>query len=316
MTRWRQAQRAAADLPGPVRGALWMVAAGMAFACMMSTLKPLAAELHPFEIAFFRNLVVVGFMMPWLVRAGFGVLRTDKLWLFGLRAVTGLGAALAWHWAVPLLALADAVALNFTAPLFATVLAALILRERVRLRRWTATLLGFAGVLIVLRPGFETLSVAALVLIASTAAWGSQQIVLKVLSRTEGVNVIVSYYALLLTPLTFIPALLVWRTPGLETMAWLIALGGFGTLGHICLTRAFAAADASVVLPFDFAKLPLAALSGFVLFGESPDHWTLVGAAVIVGSNVYIARREAQVARAEEKAAAALALRTDRPGTA
>ena len=207
-------------MPAPVRGALWMVVGAACFSLMLSTIKPVAQELHPFEIAFFRNLFAVAFMMPWLMRAGFGVLRTTKTGLFSLRALLALVSALAWYTAVPLLPLADVVAINFTAPLFGSIFAVLILREVVRLRRWSAMIIGFAGVLVILRPGFEELSTAAIILLVSNAIWGSQHIVLKVLSRTEKVNVIVCYHCLTLTPLTFIPALFVWRTPSLETLLW------------------------------------------------------------------------------------------------
>lgn len=285
-------------LSPPIQGAIWMVLAATCFTAMLSTIRFVAQDLHPFEIAFFRYLVTVIWMGPSLIR----FLRTNGLsvprkGLYTLRAVFGCCSTLLWFYGVPYLPLSDAIAINFTAPLWATVFAALILHEIVRLRRWSAVILGFCGVLIVLRPGFTEVSDAALILLLASAAWGSQHIVLKLLSRTEPVNVIVAMHAIMLLPLTFVAALFFWTVPSVDNLIWMAGMGTMGTLGHIFLTRAFAAADASVVLPFDFAKMPIAVLIGWFAFGEPTDVWTWVGAAVIVSSTGYIARREAQLAR-------------------
>jgi drug/metabolite transporter (DMT)-like permease len=191
------------------------------------------------------------------------------------------------------------------------VFAAVILHEPVRLRRWTATIIGFAGVLVVLRPGFQEFSIWAVVMLCGAACWGCQHIVLKMLSRTEATNVIVFYHAVLLTPAALILAMFVWRTPGLVDVLWLLALGICGTLGLLALARSFAAAEASVVLPFDFSKMPIAAAIGYIAFDEHPDLWTWAGAALIVSAATYIARREAQIARANTAKA-----RSGPPGTA
>jgi len=296
-------------LPGTTRGIL--LASGFAFTAMLGTVKPASQNLHPFEVTFFRHLFTLLVMLPWMLRLGPGTLRTKRFPLIALRGLLGFISTVLWFYAVPRLALADATAINFTAPLWATVFAAIILHEPVRLRRWTATAIGFAGVLVVLRPGFQDLSAWALVMLVAAACWGSQHIVLKALSRTEPTNVIVCYHAILLTPAALILSLFVWRTPGWEDVFWLLMLGACGTIGHLALARAFAAAEASVVLPFDFSKMPVAAAIGYIAFDEHPDLWTWAGAALIVGASAYIARREAQVARA-----AAAKARSGPPGTA
>lgn len=305
-TRW-------AALPGPARGILWMLASAVAFTGMLGAVKPASANLHPFEVTFFRHLFTLLVMVPWMLRLGPGSLRTRRFPLIALRGLLGFISTILWFYAVPNLALADATAVNFTAPLWATLFAALILHERVRLRRWTATAIGFAGVLIVVRPGFQDFSIWAVVMLVGAACWGSQHIVLKMLSRTESTDAIVCYHAILLTPAALILSLFVWRTPGLSDILWLVALGALGTIGHLCLARSFAAAEASVVLPFDFSKMPIAAAIGYVAFDERPDLWTWAGAALIVGAATYIARREAQLARA--KAGTQPAVRSGPPGT-
>jgi drug/metabolite transporter (DMT)-like permease len=273
--------------------------------------KPASQNLHPFEVTFFRHVFTLFVMLPLLMKLGPGALRTGKFPLILLRGLFGFASTVLWFYAVPNLPLANATAINFTAPLWATLFAAVILHEPVRIRRWIATAVGFAGVLVVLRPGFTDFSVWALVMLIAAACWGSQHIVLKSLSRTVPANVIVCYHAILLSPMALILSLFVWRTPGLEDIFWLVTLGLCGTAGHLALARSFAAAEASVVLPFDFSKMPIAAAIGYFAFDEHPDLWTWAGAALIVSASAYIARREAQLARA-----AAQAAKTGRPGTA
>ncbi len=288
----------AAPRSDPLRGALWMVSSCVFFAVLIALIRHLSATLHPLEIVFFRNLFGMLVMLPWLARHGLGTLRTRRLPLYGLRAFFGLIAMVAWFIAISRMNLADAVALSFTAPLFATVVAVFLLREVVRLRRWTAVGVGFVGAMIILRPGLEAISPAAILVLVSAGAMALAMILVKVLSRTEPVGAIVFYMVLMLTPASLIPALFVWRTPGLDELFWLVCVGGAATLGHLCMVRAFSLADATAVLPFDFVRLPIVALIGYVVFGQTLDAWTGVGAAIIIASSVYIAHREAVHQRA------------------
>ena len=278
-----------------------MVGAAFCFTVMLSLIRPLAAELHPFEIAFLRNAFAVLFLAPWIWRALPAFRATRNLGLFALRALFSFAAMLLWYYGIPLIPLADAIAINFTSPLWATVFAALVLGEAVRARRWSATMVGFCGVLIVVRPGFEAITAATAMMMLSSVGWGCQHIALKKLSGLEKVSVIVSMQALLLTPLSLVPALFVWTTPSWGALGWAVAMAAIGTCAHICLTRAFRAADASAVLPFDFAKMPFAAAIGWFVFAEGVDAWTWAGSAVIVASTAYIARREARAARAADR---------------
>jgi drug/metabolite transporter (DMT)-like permease len=285
-----------------VRGAIFMVGACAGFAAMMAIVRQVSPEVHPFQAAFFRNAFGVLFMLPWLMYAGSHALRTGRPGMHAVRSVLGLSAMLLLFSALAMLPLADVTALSFTAPLFATAGAALILREQVGMRRWTATLIGFAGALIILRPDADMLTPGALVALASAAAIAAAQLSVKSLSRTENPNAMVLIMGLLMTPMSLLPALGVWTWPSAATLAWLILMGLVATAGQILLVRAMAVADASAVMPFDFARLIFAAALGWLMFGEWPDAWTWVGAAVIVTATVYIARREAKRARRERAA--------------
>jgi len=281
----------------PVRGGVLMVCACAGFAGMMAIVRKISPEIHPFEAAFFRNLCGILYMLPWFARAGFGSLHTGRPLMHVTRAVLGLGAMLLLFTALSLMPLADVTALSFTAPLFAIVGAAVILRERVGWRRWTATLLGFIGALVTIRPNADTFTQAALIALASAAAIAAAQLSVKSLSRTEDPNAIVLIMGLLMTPMSLVPAWFVWTWPDPATMGWIALMGLVATAGQVCLVRAMRAADASAVMPFDFSRLIFASLLGWAMFGEWPDAWTWVGSAVIVASTVYIARREAKRAR-------------------
>ncbi len=270
-----------------------MVGSCVFFALLTALIRYLSQTIDPLEIIFFRNLFGMAVMLPWLLRHGLGTLRTGRIWLYALRALIGLGAMTAWFQAVASMNLADAVALSFTAPLFATVIAVFLLREVVRLRRWAAVGAGFLGAMVILRPGFAAVPPEAFYVLFSAAMIGIAVSLVKILSRTEAAAPIVFYMVLMLTPASAIPALFVWKTPAPEEFLWLLALGGVATLGHLCLVRAFACADATAVLPFDFVRLPIIAAIGYFAFGQKVDGWTALGATIIIASSVYIAHREA-----------------------
>lgn len=300
-------------LPAPVQGALFMTLAAFGFSWMNIAIRIVSEELEPLQIAFFRNLFALAFMLPWLAGAGLSALKTEHLARHFWRAVIGMFAMACWFYSIALLPLAEAVALNFTVPLFATLGAALILGEVVRARRWSATIVGFLGVLIILRPGFTELTPAMALPVVAAFFMAASVLIVKTLSRSESPQLVVFYMNLFLTPLSLVPALFVWRWPSWSALGLLVAVGLLAALAHLALTRSYQKADASAVIPFDYARLPFVALLAFFLFGELPDIWTWVGAAVITGSAIYIARREAQVAREGTSSGAAGHAATGRP---
>jgi len=293
-----------ANMPAAVKGAVLMTIAAAAFAGMNVTIRAMNGELHPFQVAFLRCAVGFAFMLPWLAHAGLAGLKTGSQKLYGSRAFVGYASMLCWFTALAALPVAEATALSFTSPLFATVAAALLLGEIVRRRRWTATIVGFLGAMVVLRPGLENVSLAHALVLASAALGGWNAITVKQLTRTENPNTIILYMTIYLVPLSLVPALFVWQWPSAQGWLLTLVLGVFATIGHQSFTRALAQCEASYVLPFDFTRLPMVAAMAYFVFGEVPDIWTWVGGAVIVGATLYIARREAQLARLANAASA------------
>ncbi len=283
-----------------ILGCAYITGSAACFSIILSLVRLLSTELHPFEIAFFRYFFGALFMLPYIARhataATGAVFRTSRLHVHMVRGALALAATLTWFSALAVLPIAQAVSLNFTVPLFATAGAALILRERVRLRRWTATTVGFLGVLVIIRPGVGDVSWVMALPIVAAAFMATSALTIKSLTRTDSTATIISYQNLLPLPAFFIIALFVWTTPSWQAIGLLALLGLIANLAHLCLTRGFALADASIVMPFDYSRLPFAAGIAFLLFGEVPDPWTWVGAAIIATSAIYIARREALLA--------------------
>jgi len=279
-----------------------MAASAAAFSAMTALIRPAAAEMHPFQIVFFRNALGLVLLSPLIFRSGIGVLRTARLPLHILRATCFLAAMLCWFSAIPHIALVGAITLNFTAPIFVTILAAVLLRERVRIRRWTAVIVGFAGALVVLRPGFQDISLAAILVLADALIWSVSAAIIRLLSRTDSATTIVAHMFMWVTPMSLIPALFVWQDPSWAAMGWVFGLAVASTFGHVAITRAFTLAEVSLLMPLDYTRLIFAIIVGYFVFNEVPDVWTLIGGAIIVCAALYIAQREAQVARAARRA--------------
>ena len=285
------------DLSPPIRGAIWMLLAAACLTGMSAAVRHLSFSLHTFEIVFFRTMLALPFMLPWLIRTGAGAMRTRRLGMFAIRGVVTMTATTCFFWGLALVPLADATAIMFTRPLFGAVLAMVVLHELVRTRRWTGIAVGFVGVLIVLRPAFDQLN-AGVVLVLVAALFASvAAILVSHLARTESPDTITMYHAIALTLLSAMPAALVWRTPSWDDAGWILAMGFFGTLGQRTMTRALAAADVSIVLPVDFTRLLFAAAVGFALFGERPEIWTWIGGTIIFASTVFLARGETNTKR-------------------
>ncbi len=263
-------------------GVLLMAAATAVLAGMHALVRHVSAELHPFEIAFFRNLFGLVVVLPLLLRTGWAGLRTRQPLLHGLRGLLSVTAMLTWFYGLSVVPIAEATALSFTAVLFASLGAVLILGERMRLTRWVGILLGFSGAMLILRPGWQQMDAGVLIVLVSALAWGSATVVVKRLARTDSIVAIVGWMTIAITVASLPPALMVWQWPTPVQLFWLGAIGALGTAGHLAMTKALKVADTTVVLPLDFTRLLWASLFGYLAFAELPDAWTWAGGAVIV----------------------------------
>ncbi|MBS28815.1 MAG: RNA polymerase subunit sigma-54 [Alphaproteobacteria bacterium] len=286
-------------LTGNLQGMGWMLTTAILIVTMHTLIRHLAADMHPFEIGFFRTAFGAPVVAVLLWKYGWGILRTDQIKVHGIRSVGHVIAMMMFFTGLAATPLATANALAFTAPLFAAVLAVIFLGEVFRWRRWAALLFGFAGTLAIIRPGFVEVDTGPILIIAASAIWGVILIVIKSLSGRDATPTIVAYMVIFMTPLSLIPALFVWTWPTLEQLGMLLVLGMMGTIGHLTLTQALRVGEAAVVMPMDFFKLIWAAALGFLIFGEIPDIYTWIGGVMIFVSATYLAIRERAVTAAQ-----------------
>ncbi len=278
-----------------------MVLTTISFTVMQTGVRWVATDtanpLPPVEVAFFRNLFGVVALAPVLFTAGFSIFKTQRLGMHFGRAFCQSTGMVCFFTALTMVPLAKITALSFSAPLFATLLAIVVIGERVRARRITALVLGFIGVMIVLQPRFDSFELGGFLVLASSTLWAVAMTFIKSLSRTESAVTITLYAGVFLVPMTGIPALFVWVHPTLEQLLWLLGIGAVGTIGHLAFAQSFKHAEMSAVLPFDFLRLIWASAIGYMLFGEIPTWITWIGGALIFSAACYIGIREAQLAK-------------------
>ena len=279
-----------------MRAALLMLASTLFFGLMAITIRYASRSLPTFEIAFWRNTFGLLALLPLLLRSGTS-LRTQQLPKYLLRSAIGIGSMLCSFWAIGHLPLSQAISLSYSTPLFVTIAAVIWLGEVVRKRRWTAVLLGFVGVLVIVRPGTSGFTHGSLVAVAAAVLSAVVAIQIKQLSRVDPADTIVFYTYAFWVPLSLVPALFVWVWPAPATWLWLVLTGLFGTGGQLLWTRALRLGDVSALTPISFMQLPVVSVAGYLLFDESIDRYTVAGALIIFVANAYIAHREAQLAR-------------------
>lgn len=270
-----------------------MLVAGLFFSAMHTAIRHVAVDgIHAFEIAFFRNLFGLLVILPWIIRYGLGTLKTRRINLHILRATVSTGAMLATFYAFTIAPLAQVTALGFAAPIFATLLAVLVLGEKVGFHRWSAILTGFVGTLVAVRFGFSGIELGPALAISAAVGSGINIAIVKVLGRTESAVTITAYMSLLIAPASLIPATFVWTWPNLSQLAWMAFIGIAGNIGQILLVQALHDGDTNVVMPFDYMRLLWVAILAFFAFGEAPDAYTWAGGTIIFASAAYIAYRE------------------------
>ena len=293
----------------PLRAALLMLGSTLAFGLMAIAIRYATRYVPTQEVAFFRNAFGLLALLPMLIRPGSAPLRTQQLSRYFLRSAIGLASMLCAFWAIGHLPISQAISLSYSTPLFVTIAAVLWLGETVRLRRWAAVIIGFIGVLIIVRPGSTSFTPGTLVAVGAAVLSSLVAIQIKQLTRVDSADTVVFYTYVFWVPLSLVPALFVWVWPTGLAWVWLVATGVLGTLGQLLWTRALRLGEVSALTPISFMQLPLVSLLGWLLFNETLDRWTVIGAAIILGANAYIAHREAVLARRAKSQAATAAVK-------
>jgi len=260
---------------------------------MGAGVKLLSDDLHPIIICFYRCLMGLILITPFVARNNFQALQTDNMRLQIFRALINIISMICWFSAISMMHFEKATALGFTTPLFTTVLAVLILGEVIRFHRTAALLLGFVGILIIIRPGYMPFEFGTVLMLIASFSFSFVLIFVKKLSATDSSLTIIFYHLLYMTPAFFILSLFYWENINFNQLIIFILMGASGLLSHWCLAQAFKMSDTTFVMPLQFTKLIWASLIGLFIFAEQPDIWTWVGGVIIFISVVYITYREA-----------------------
>tara|TARA_Y100000814_G_C12338132_1_gene403508 strand:+ start:348 stop:1061 length:714 start_codon:yes stop_codon:yes gene_type:complete len=226
-------------------------------------------------------------LTPIILRGGVGQLKTKAFPLHCVRTLITYFAILLWFYATEHVPVGDFFAIQFVSPLFTIAVAALLLREKVGLKSWFAAIVGFLGVLVIIRPGYIPISLGIIAALGTAGAYAFVNTCIKVLSRYDSPAVMTFYVNVLILPLSAIPAYLTWKTPQPEDWPILIGVALSATMAQFCVASSISLADARVVQPMNFLRMPIAAAMGFMVFGEFPDLWTWVGAIIIFGAAWY-----------------------------
>jgi drug/metabolite transporter (DMT)-like permease len=277
-----------------LRGMMFMVISTIALVSMNTLARHMSDEFHPFQIAFFRSFFGFLFFMPWFIRYGFEPLRTKMLGWHAARGVANGVCMLMYFMGLSLIPLAKVMALSFSSPLFATIIAFITLGEVIRTRRITALIIGLAGTMIILRPGFVELDLGSMLILGACAAWAGCLVIIKVLARTESSVTITLYSTIFLMPVSLTAAIPYWQWPNIDQLLLLAVMGIAGSIGQTALAQSFREADMTAVMPLEFLRLVWAALFGYFFFAEVPDVWVWTGGSVIFAASFYIAIRERQ----------------------
>ena len=289
-------------LPATVRGGLLIVIATMTLSSMQGCVRYVAASgMHPFEIGLFRLIFGSLIFLPIFARYGWTPLRTRHLGLHALRGTLQVVSMLSFFFALTITPMAKAIALEFTGPLFAALVAMVILGEKLRIRRISALVFGYLGVLVVIRPGFIDIDLGVLLVMLSAVTWGLIMVVVKVAGRADDSVTITLYMILFSTPLCLIAALPVWTTPTPVQLGWLVLIGTLGSVGHLSIAQALREAEMTAIVPIDFLRMVWVSIIGYLVFSEVPDIWTWIGGAMIFSAATYISIRESRVAKQREK---------------
>lgn len=302
----------------PIFGIVLINLAVIVFTSMDAIIKAVSDTFPTGQIVFFRNLFAFGPILAFMLWQGNVTFRTRHALGHLARGLFGVSAMYCYFLSYKLLPLSDAIALGLSGPIFLTVLSIPFLGERVGIRRWSACIVGFIGVLVMTRPGAGVWQAAALVPLLGAVFYALAMISIRKLTATEGSGTIVFYFTLFATlaglataPLGWVDPALAWAWPARGDWLIVLAIGLMGGCGQILITIAFRCAPVSVVAPFDYMALVYGFILGFMFFAEVPDAYLIIGGVIVVASGIYIVHRETVVARERRRQQAASPLPVD-----
>jgi drug/metabolite transporter (DMT)-like permease len=274
-----------------------MLLAMFCFAIMAIFIRFAGDDAHTTVIVCMRNVLSLLILLPFIMKDGVKAFKTDRMGRHVMRSAIGIISMHMWFYSLLVMPVSEAVALSFTTPIFVTILAMLFLGERAGIRRWSAIIIGFVGTLVILRPEAGNISQGAYLVLVSSFLMAVVSILVKTLTKTDNIVLIVFYMALFMAIFAAPGAWYFWEPFGWETLGYMAGIAVSSTFAHLFLAKAYTKAEMVVLMPFDFSRLIFVSLFAFIFFNEWIDWWTVLGALIIVASTAYIAHREAVLNR-------------------
>ncbi len=289
--------------PSIPKALLWMALSIASFLGMTVAGRETTRVLDVFQVMELRSVVGLLILMPLVMASGgFAAMRTARPFQHLARNLVHYLGQAGWLYALTLIPLAELISIEFTTPIWTAILAVLFLGEKMNARKIVAIALGILGVVTIVRPGVGTVAPGHVVVLGAAVSFGISMVLVKALTRTESVVRIIFWMLVIQSIVGLVPAWLEWRDPPLSLWPWIVAIAFTGMSSHFCLARALTYADATIVSPMDFLRLPFTALLGWLVYSESVDALTVAGAALILIGNLANLRRRAL--RPQEAAAA------------
>lgn len=284
--------------PSKPKAAVWMSLSLVSLIGMSVAGRETTRELDVFQVMEMRSVLAFVMLLPLVLAAGgFGAMHTARIGQHIGRNVAHYIGQFAWLYALTLIPLAELISIEFTTPIWTALLAAAFLGERLGIRKIAAIALGLLGVVVIVRPGLASVDPGHLVVLGSAVMFGISFTMVKSLTRTESATAIIFWMLIIQSVIGLVPALEVWRWPSAAVWPWIFAIAFTGTFSHYAMARALAHADATVVMPMDFLRLPLTVLVGWLLYSERIDLFTAGGAVLILlGNLVNLQRRGSEAA--------------------
>lgn len=282
--------------PKKIIGIFWMVLHCLNFAIMSVMVRLCSQEGLPvFEIFFLSTLIAFFCMLAWAIYTKGKQLSINTPWLYAVRVILGMIGMILWFYVLKIIPLTEATAISYTSPLFSAFAAILLLHERTDKYRIMALIMGFIGVILVIRPGYAVIEMGALLAILVSAIWAIVDIVTKMQTRSETLSTQTFYITLFISLLSLPLAISIWQPPTTQQWVSLIILGGVFLFNFFAIFQAYRYADLTLLLPIDFSRLLFTLLFAYMLFNEVMDIWSGVGAIIILSSAIYIAQRESLI---------------------
>lgn len=276
-----------------LRVGAWMTLGITSFAGMAVAAREMASSFSVFEMLAMRSIIGLAVMIAFIKLTGRSI-ATRRPALQLARNIVHFGGQYCWTAGVLVLPLAEVVALEFTVPVWAALLAIAVLHERPTLPRMVAVVGGFIGILVVVRPGTALFDPMSFIVLAATMFYAGSVVMVKMLTRTDGTTQVLFYMTLVQLPLGLMLALPGWIMPSAQDIPWLLVFGITGLTAHLGLTKSLALADATFVMPIDYLRLPVVGMAGYLLYDEILDLWVITGAGLILATSYYSIRAEAR----------------------